>query len=158
RIAANQEWSSEHPTQVVAVGVQVGASEQVVHVPVEYADVEPPPVEMPAEVVKPVHAAPKRGSAQGSGDKAAPANDSAAKQARDPDREKYEAAAALEARDWKAALASYLELARGQGRWAQVALYAAGRLAADRHDRRAQTFLEVYLHRFPDGANAADAR
>jgi len=39
-----------------------------------------------------------------------------------------------------------------------VALYAAGRLAADRKDRRAATFLTIYLRRFPNGANAEDAR
>jgi len=52
----------------------------------------------------------------------------------------------------------YLELARGQGRWAEVALYAAARLAADQHDTRAQALLAIYLHRYPSGANATDAR
>jgi len=52
----------------------------------------------------------------------------------------------------------YLELARGQGRWAEVAFYAAARLAADQHDTRARALLELYLHRFPSGANATDAR
>jgi len=52
----------------------------------------------------------------------------------------------------------YLELAHGQGRWAEVAFYAAARLAADQHDVRASALLELYLRRFPSGANATDAR
>ncbi|HEX7843642.1 MAG TPA: hypothetical protein VF469_39485, partial [Kofleriaceae bacterium] len=57
-----------------------------------------------------------------------------------------------------AALAGYLTLARGTSRWADPALFAAARLAVDRHDRRAETLLGIYLQRFPGGANAADAR
>ena len=42
--------------------------------------------------------------------------------------------------------------------WSAVALYAAGRLAADRRDARARTLLAIYLRRYPGGANADDAR
>ena len=52
----------------------------------------------------------------------------------------------------------YVELARGQGHWAEVALYSAARLAADQHDGRAQALLAIYLKRYPSGANATDAR
>lgn len=76
----------------------------------------------------------------------------------DDERAKYEQYAALEARDPKAALAGYLEIARGTSRWAEISLYAAARLAADRGETRATTLLEMYLRRFPRGANAADAR
>ena len=55
-------------------------------------------------------------------------------------------------------MAGYLALSKGSSRWAQVALYAAGRLAADRDEPRATTFLEIYLRRFPHGKNADDAR
>ena len=51
----------------------------------------------------------------------------------------------------------YLELSQGSTTWSAVALFAAGRLAADRHDPRAQTLLSIYLHRFSAGANATDA-
>jgi len=64
----------------------------------------------------------------------------------------------LEARDPKSALAGYLALSKGNTKWSAVALYAAGRLSADRKDPRAATFLDIYLRRFPRGANAADAR
>jgi hypothetical protein len=64
----------------------------------------------------------------------------------------------LEAKDPAAALAGYLEISRGNSAWAANGLFAAGRLAADRGDPRARTFLEIYLRRFPNGANAADAK
>jgi ferric-dicitrate binding protein FerR (iron transport regulator) len=75
-----------------------------------------------------------------------------------PSEADYQAIAAQEATAPATALHGYIELARGQGRWAEVALYSAARLAADQHDSRAQVLLETYLHRFPSGANATDAR
>jgi hypothetical protein len=74
------------------------------------------------------------------------------------DREKYEQLIKLEAKDPKKALAGYLQLSSGNSEWAAIGLYAAGRLAADRNDPRARTFLEIYLRRFPNGANTADAK
>ncbi|NVB83079.1 MAG: hypothetical protein HOV81_32170 [Kofleriaceae bacterium] len=74
------------------------------------------------------------------------------------ERERYEQLAALEVRDPKAALAGYLELAKGTSSWAEVSLFAAARLAGDRDDARAPALLKMYLTRFPHGANAADAR
>lgn len=74
------------------------------------------------------------------------------------ERERYEQLAALEVRDPKAALAGYLELAKGTSSWAEVSLFAAARLAGDRRDPRAAALLKKYLTRFPHGANAADAR
>ena len=76
----------------------------------------------------------------------------------DTDRAVYDRLAALEPRDPAAALAGYLALARGTSRWADPALFAAARLATDRHDRRAVTLLAIYLQRFPNGANAIDAK
>ena len=78
--------------------------------------------------------------------------------ASDDERARYERYAALEAKQPDVALAGYLELARGHGPWASISLYAAGRLAADRHEARAKTLLDAYLRRFPRGANADDAR
>ena len=63
-----------------------------------------------------------------------------------------------EATSPEAAMKGYLALSQGAGRWAEVALFAAARLAADRHDSRAGTLLEIYLRRFPNGANVTDAR
>jgi hypothetical protein len=76
----------------------------------------------------------------------------------DRDRAEYDRLAALEPHDPDAALAGYLALVRGTSRWADPALFAAARLAVDRHDRRAETLLEIYLQRFPSGANATDAK
>jgi hypothetical protein len=76
----------------------------------------------------------------------------------DRDRAEYDRLAAIEPRAPDTALAGYLALARGTSRWADLALFAAARLAADRHDRRAETLLGIYLQRFPGGANATDAR
>jgi len=71
----------------------------------------------------------------------------------------FEAAAALEATDPGGAIARYRELARGRGAWAGNALYALGRLAYDRGDRDlSRDALTAYVHRFPRGPNAADAR
>ena len=76
----------------------------------------------------------------------------------DDERAKYERYLALEARDPSAALAGYLEISRGTSRWAEISLFAAARLAADRGETRAKTLLDMYLRRFPRGANADDAR
>ncbi len=73
-------------------------------------------------------------------------------------RARYERLAALEVKDPAAALAGYLELAKGSSSWAEVSLFAAARLAGDRKDPRARALLKMYLTRFPKGANAADAR
>jgi TolA-binding protein len=56
-------------------------------------------------------------------------------------------------------MAIYKKLAAGSGPWAQNALYAAGRLQADRGRRaEAARLLEEYIGRYPNGANARDAR
>ncbi len=73
---------------------------------------------------------------------------------------RYEAAARLESSDPAAALASYRAISRdGSDAWAANALYAAGRLEADRGARDdARALLEEYVARFPRGLNAPDAR
>jgi hypothetical protein len=88
----------------------------------------------------------------------------------DHNRAEYERLTALEGTAPETALAGYLALARTTGRdsgqWPEVALFAAARLAADlhdrravdRHERRAETLLRIYLRRFPSSANAKDAR
>ncbi|WP_394829143.1 FecR domain-containing protein [Pendulispora albinea] len=71
----------------------------------------------------------------------------------------YESAARLESTRPMMSLAQYAELARGSDPWAANALYAAGRLQADRGMKEhACRTLEDYLVRFPRGPNAADAR
>jgi hypothetical protein len=78
--------------------------------------------------------------------------------ATDDERARYERFAGLEAKQPDAALLGYLEIARGNGPWAAISLYAAARLAADRGEARAKILLDAYLRRFPRGANADDAR
>ena len=74
-------------------------------------------------------------------------------------RDQYEAASRLEARQPEAALATYGDLARQGGPWGMNALYAQGRLEADRERRdEARRYLHDYLFRYPAGPNAEDAR
>jgi hypothetical protein len=79
--------------------------------------------------------------------------------AKSEDARKFAAATAIEAGAPDAALAEYRRLAAGNGPWAANALYAAARLLYERRDDDgARTALEEYLHRYPHGPNAADAR
>lgn len=78
--------------------------------------------------------------------------------AQDDPRATFERLTALEPSDPGAAITGYLALARGDGPWAELALFAAGRLAHDRHDPRARQLLQHYLDRYPTGRNADDAR
>src|SRR5262249_51861580 len=77
-----------------------------------------------------------------------------------PSREDwYEQAARLEGRAPEQAIAIYRALAAGDDAWAANALYAYGRLEADRHHRaEARQLLGEYLARFPQGVNVRDAR
>jgi hypothetical protein len=74
-------------------------------------------------------------------------------------QELYEAAARMEGQNPDGALGIYRRLSSGSGPWAANALYAAGRLQADRGRKAdAQRLLGEYLTRYPNGANAGDAR
>ena len=74
-------------------------------------------------------------------------------------RDQYEAASRLEAEQPAAAIALYRELAHQGGAWGENALFAAGRLEADRGDQaEAHRLLREYLARYPVGPNANDAR
>lgn len=74
-------------------------------------------------------------------------------------RERFESASALEARQPDAALAIYRDLAEVGGSWGANALFAEGRLQADRGYRdSARALLREYVGRYPSGPNAEDAR
>ncbi len=74
-------------------------------------------------------------------------------------RARFEAAETLEASDPEAALGAYASLAKGSGPWAENALFAEGRLLAERgRTAEAQKVLGDYLTRYPSGPNAGDAR
>ncbi len=98
----------------------------------------------------------------GSNDKPAteakPGNDANAKPTVDEEKAKFDLMSSLERRDPERAMKGYLELSKGNSVWSANALFAAGRLAFDRKDKRAKTFLAFYLKRFPRGVNAEDAR
>ena len=76
----------------------------------------------------------------------------------DPDAARFAALTRLEATQPAIAMKGYLDLSQGSGKWAEVSLFAAARLAVDTHDARAETFLTIYMRRFPSGANTDDAR
>jgi hypothetical protein len=72
-------------------------------------------------------------------------------------QQQFERAATLEAKNPRAALTLYRELARGGGPWAQNALYAQARLELELgRPERARPLLRRYLQRYPRGLNAAD--
>lgn len=166
RVAAGYEWHSEHPEAVTTVAI---------------ADPAPAPTPAPAHVPGPenTNPTPTPGAQStrpiptpGPGPQITrpiPTPDPTPQITKpvpmptptatvESDRAKYDRLSRLEISDPKAALSGYLELSRGSSEWAAIGLYAAGRLAADRGDPRATTFLTIYLRRFPSGANVSDAR
>jgi hypothetical protein len=163
-VGAGQRWSSDAPRQILSSKAPPPAVEPVPPVPAAAPPPEAPPT--PPEA-GPAPARPHRPTRPGA--PAHPAAGSADAHAEplpapptvppvDRDGAEYNRLAALEARLPGEALAGYMALARGTSRWADPALFAAARLAVDRHDPRAETLLGMYLQRFPTGANAADAR
>jgi len=150
RVGSGEEWTSKQPTSVAAARV---------------AEIEITP-----EAARPGPAQPAPGSSADpsttSEDRtAAPTPTPAPKQERssertmiDLDAARYHRLEQLEVRDPRAAIEGYLELSRRSQRWAEPALFAAARLSADRREPRARRLLEIYLTRFPSGANVDDAR
>ena len=162
-VGAGQRWSSDAPTRTAAIATTaappaagpLASDEPEIEMQDSAGDTGPPRHGKPAGH-KPKHAA---GSADVRADvRIEPEAGAAPEASSDPDRIEYDRLAALEPRSPDAALRGYMTLGRGTSRWAAPALYAAARLAVDLHDPRAETFLAIYLQRFPDGANAADAR
>lgn len=129
-VADRELWSSETPTRVVALEPAPPA----------------PPVVPPTPAVKPpVKVTP-------------PPRKSPSLDASERDRTRFAELTTREASDPTGALAGYLELATHTTPWAELAQFAAARLAVDRGDPRAAALLQTYLRRFPRGANADDAR
>jgi transmembrane sensor len=161
-VGAGQRWSSDAPAVTAAIAVApapptLGPTKaqepEEIEMPETPGEAAPSAPAVKAHGHKPKHPA-------GTADTRTEPKDTDAPDVSDddPDRTEYDRLAALEPRSPDAALKGYMALGRGQSRWAALALYAAARLAVDRHDPRAETFLGIYLQRFPDGANAADAR
>jgi hypothetical protein len=140
RVTNGQHWSSDAPT-VVGMAEVAAPAPAPTPGPTQVATPEPESP-TPTPTLTPTPTQTHAGSAA-TGDR---------------DAAKFAELTRLEASSPDAAMAGYLALSKGSSRWAQVALYAAGRLAADRGEPRATTFLEIYLRRFPHGKNADDAR
>jgi hypothetical protein len=167
-VGAGQRWSSETPSRIAAIGA-IAAPPPPEPVVGEVPASEVPDMALPEAPAPAPRHEPRPPRASASPGRAEPRPGAARPTASDPadpgtpgpvdrDRAEYDRLAALEPRSPDAALAGYLTLARGTSRWADPALFAAARLAVDRHDRRAETLLGIYLERFPGGANATDAR
>jgi hypothetical protein len=165
-VPAGHQWSSESPARASVLAAVKSPAPAVASRP-EPASEPEPEIEMDAEDASPAkRTSPKRTTrpaARPDGAGAAtpePATGDAPAERADIDRERaeYERLAALEPKAPDTAQKGYMALAKGSSRWAGLALYAAARLAADRHDRRAETLLGMYLLRFPNGPNAEDAR
>jgi transmembrane sensor len=172
-VGPGRRWSSETPAQTSTLAgtpppVPVASGEPAAPAtepPSGVAGAERPAAVAPAPVVPIVVHPPvaSSGPPPSAPPRSAPAIDDPpapkpAARTADHDRIEYDRLAALEAASPDAALTGYLALARGASRWADPALFAAARLAVDRHDRRAETLLGIYLQRFPAGANATDAK
>lgn len=156
-IVAGRRWSSDSPAQVSTLSGAPPAA-----APAQAEPAIPPAAPSPESNDRPP-AGPKRTPhpskpAAASSPEPAPIELQREAAALDRERAEYERLAALEPRAPEAAQRGYMALASGTSRWAGLALYAAARLAADRHDRRAETLLGMYLQRFPSGPNAEDAR
>jgi len=146
KVGADQTWASDHPG-VVATDIAQNDS------PATAGTAMAPAV--PAVAVTPPkrHTTPHRVAPA-----PAPVPQTQPTPAVDPDKIEYNRLQALEPRNPDVAIQGYLKLSQGNGLWAANALYAAGRTAFDHHDRRAETLLNIYLQRFPNGKNAEDVR
>ena len=159
-VAAGQQWSSESPARAstLAAAPSTAAPAEADEPPEPEIDVpsSPAPVRSPAAPKRPPRPAAKPAAVGASTAEPAPGTAQAAEI--DRERAEYERLAELEPSSPETAQAGYMVLTRGTSRWAGLALFAAGRLAADRHDPGAESLLWKYLKRFPNGANAEDAR
>jgi hypothetical protein len=162
-VPRGHRWSSESPARATVLATvrppapAVAAKPEPASEPDPEIEIDPTDTSPTKRPAKRTTRPPARPDAAGS---AAPAPLTGGAPAADIDRERaeYERLAALEPKAPDAAQAGYMALAKGTSRWAGLALYAAARLAADRHDKRAETLLGIYLQRFPNGPNAEDAR
>jgi hypothetical protein len=137
RVGAGQAWTSDRSSEPAAA--------------------EPAPAPQPPDPSRPSMALPTAPSATHPGHPR-PAAQPATPAASESEEQRFHELEAIEARDYKRAIDGYLVLSQGSGKWAANALFAAARIALDKHDARGKTFLEIYLKRFADGANAPDAR
>lgn len=166
RVGAGQRWNSENPDTVATIAL-ADPPASTTPAPTTPATTTPTSTTTATTTTDRTSAAPARPE-KPAAKLATPATTSTTapipgnepeKAVRPVDEQReFERLAALEPKDPAAAISGYLAISRGSSEWASNALFAAGRLAADRKDPRARTFLGIYLRRFPNGRNAADAR
>jgi hypothetical protein len=139
--------STEVDVQRGVVQVTEGAEQVDVHAGERWPAVAPSP---PAPASPPP---PRDSTPAGSGGPSAVSASSTSA------RERYAAASRLEATRPDQAIAIYQDLAAKGGPWGMNALFAEGRLEADRgHTDDARRLLGEYLSRYSSGPNADDAR
>ncbi|HWU86183.1 MAG TPA: FecR family protein [Kofleriaceae bacterium] len=154
RVGTGQRWTSRRPTEVTPPRVAEAVPAAPDAAPEPEIVIEPAPLPAaPPSVSPPAPAAPTPPVPP---EPRLPADRKPAPKV-DRDEAAFHRLEALERRAPATAIDGYLELSRRSSRWAEPALYAAARLAADREQPRARTLLEIYLQRFPSGANADDA-
>jgi hypothetical protein len=162
RVGAAQQWSSEAPEVTTTIALASPASPPSPSSPSSTSSTSPSPSSPSPSVSVPAIDAPTPTAKIETRvtDATSPSTSVATPGTKvvDGEQAKFERMQRIEPKDSAAAIAGYLEISRGNSKWAGNALFSAGRLAADRKDPRARTFLEIYLRRFPDGANAADAK
>jgi len=156
RVGAGEAWTSRQPTAVTAA--RVAESEiELAPAPAAVPDRSPggraPALTAPARPSSVDRNPAVRPDRPPSGTRTVPPTS-----ARDADAATYHRLEQLEVRDPRAAIDGYLALSRQSPRWAEPALFAAARLSADRRESRARYLIEIYLTRFPSGANVDDAR
>ncbi|MGE3458846.1 MAG: FecR domain-containing protein, partial [Kofleriaceae bacterium] len=152
-VSPNQSWSSDHPLEVQ--GDQTATVEPAPAPvpapqpgPVVSPDPTPPPVAPPAAAPPPRRPTAPARTPEVKPEPAPVDRAGSNVTSADADRATYDRLTSLESSDPSAALAGYLKLSRSSSRWGELALYAAGRLAADRKDTRATAILEINLRRF----------
>jgi len=155
RVGASQRWSSASPGQIASAAATPAPDRSS---PDPLATAGPTRDAAPTAAAAPVAVPPVQHPPVKAAPVPRPTPTPEPRSATDVDRIEYDRLAALEPVAPDAALAGYLALAHRVSRWADPALFAAARLAADRHDRRARALIELYLERFPAGANATDAK
>jgi hypothetical protein len=148
--------STEVEVQRGVVQITEGAERVDVHAGETWPAASPrPPLSAPAvQAPAPSPAAPTHDPTP-----SAPSGAAAVSTSSPNPRDRYAAASRLEATRPDQAIAIYQELAAKGGPWGMNALFAEGRLEADRgYPDDARRRLGEYLLRYPSGPNADDAR
>ncbi len=154
KIGAGQSWSSDQPTAVITMAEPAKPAQPAADEP----EADTSEIEMPATPSKPhVKHHPKQPSHHVATEPAKAPAEVPSGSACGTDCTEFNRLSTIEPSQPDKAIDGYLALSRSSQTYADNALFAAARLAFDRHDRRAEALLKIYLQRFPSGAHSADA-